>query len=151
MDDSHINITKAILANPVVIDGLYFEHLWFVYEENVLYQGIIVAVKLSKNCKVYKVTATYWKRGGSQEDGDDVSMTLYVFFVVYIIQMICALVKLMYNTILCFLCVCKTCKKIFVSLYVVAIAKRTKTVTIFYALRTACILPLPQNPMFGSL
>ena len=49
-----------------------------------LLQGKIVAVKLSKNCKVYKVTATYWKRGSSQEDGDDVSMTLYEFLVVYI-------------------------------------------------------------------
>ena len=65
------------------IDGLYFEHLWFVNEENVLYQGKIVAIKLSKNSKVYKVTATYWKRS-SQEDGDDVSMTLYEFLVDYI-------------------------------------------------------------------
>ena len=48
----------------------------FVNEENVLYQGKIVAVKLSKNCKVYKVTFPYWKRGSSQEDGDDISMTL---------------------------------------------------------------------------
>ena len=84
MDESHINITKAILANPEVIDGLYFEHLWFVNEENVLYQGKIVAVKLSKNRKVYKVTATYWKHGSTQEDGDDVSMTLYEFLVDYI-------------------------------------------------------------------
>ena len=44
----------------------------------------IVAVKLSKNCKVYKVTATYWNRGSSQEDGEDVSMTLYEFLVDYI-------------------------------------------------------------------
>ncbi|KAL5497354.1 hypothetical protein EMCRGX_G013815, partial [Ephydatia muelleri] len=64
-----MNPTKAILANPEVIDGLCFEHLWFVNEENVLYQGKIVAAKLSKNCKGYKVTATYWKRGSSQEDG----------------------------------------------------------------------------------
>ena len=84
MDESHINITKAIPANPEVIDGLYFEHLWFVNEENVLYQGKIVAVKLSKNCKVYKVTATYWKRESNQEDGDDVSTTLYEFLVDYI-------------------------------------------------------------------
>ena len=55
MDESHINISKAILANPEVIDGLDFEHLWFVNEENVLYQGKIVAVKFAKNCKVYKV------------------------------------------------------------------------------------------------
>ena len=27
---------------------------------------------------------TYWKRGSSQEDGDDVSMTLYEFLVDYI-------------------------------------------------------------------
>ena len=33
---------------------------------------------------MYKVTATYWKRGSSQEDGDDVSMTLYEFLVDYI-------------------------------------------------------------------
>ena len=45
MDESHI---KAILANPEVIDGLCFEHLWFVNEENVLYQGKIVAAKLSR-------------------------------------------------------------------------------------------------------
>ena len=81
MDESHI---KAILANSEVIDGLCFEHLWFVNEENVLYLSKIVAVKLSKNCKGYKVTATYWKRGCSQEDGDDVSMTLYGFLVDYI-------------------------------------------------------------------
>ena len=30
MDESHINITKAILANPEVIDGLYFEQLWIL-------------------------------------------------------------------------------------------------------------------------
>ena len=81
MDESHI---KAILANSEVIDGLCFEHLWFVNEENVLYLSKIVAVKLSKNCKGYKVTATYWKRGCCQEDGDDVSMTLYGFLVDYI-------------------------------------------------------------------
>ena len=33
MGESHINITNAILANPEVIDGFYFEHLWFVNEE----------------------------------------------------------------------------------------------------------------------
>ena len=47
MGESHINITNAILANPEVIDGLYFEYLWFVNEENVFYQGKIVAVNLS--------------------------------------------------------------------------------------------------------
>ena len=51
---------------------------------NVLYEGKIVAVKLSKNFKMYKVTATYWKNGSSQEDGDDVTMTLYEFLVDYI-------------------------------------------------------------------
>ena len=52
-------------------------------------QGKIVAVKLSKNCKVYKITVTYWKRGSSQEDGDDVSMTLYAFLVVSITDDLC--------------------------------------------------------------
>ena len=33
---------------------------------------------------MYKVTATYWKNGSSQEDGDDVTMTLYEFLVDYI-------------------------------------------------------------------
>ena len=62
MDESHVNITKAILANPEVIDGLNFKHLWFLMKK----MYYTVAVKLSKNCKVYKVTATYWKRGSSQ-------------------------------------------------------------------------------------
>ena len=84
MDECHVNIIKAILANPEVIDGLYFEHLRFINEANVLYQGKIVAVKLSKNFKMYKVTATYWKNGSSQEDGDDVTMTVYEFLVDYI-------------------------------------------------------------------
>ena len=53
-----MNIIKAILANPEVIDGLYFEHLWFINEANVLYQGKIVAVNLSKKFKIYKVTGT---------------------------------------------------------------------------------------------
>ena len=42
MDECHANIIKAILANPEVIDGLYFKHLWFINEANV---GKIVAVK----------------------------------------------------------------------------------------------------------
>ena len=47
-----------------------------------LYQGKNVAVKLSKKkIKMYKVTA---KNGSSQEDGDDVIMTLYDFLVDYI-------------------------------------------------------------------
>ena len=76
MDECHANIIKAILANPEVIDGLYFKHLWFTNEANV---GKIVAVKF----KLYRVTATYWKNGSSQEDGDDVTMTLYEFLVDY--------------------------------------------------------------------
>ena len=48
-----------------------------------LYQGKIVAVKLSKKFKMYNVTATYWKNGSSQENGD-VTMTLYEFLVDYI-------------------------------------------------------------------
>ena len=35
---------------------------------------------------MYKVNATYWKHGSTQEDGDDVSMTLYEFLVEYIID-----------------------------------------------------------------
>ena len=38
---------------------------------------------------MYKVTVTYWKRGSSQEGGDDVSMTLYVFLVVSITDDLC--------------------------------------------------------------
>ena len=48
MDERHVNNIKTILANPEVISGLYFEQLWFINEANVLYQGKIVAVKLSK-------------------------------------------------------------------------------------------------------
>ena len=28
MDECHVNIIKAILANPEMIDGLYFEHFY---------------------------------------------------------------------------------------------------------------------------
>ena len=55
------------------IYGLLTKKMYYTYRS----VKLIVAVKLSKNCKVYKVTATqlcYWKRGSSQEDGD-VSMT----------------------------------------------------------------------------
>ena len=52
MDESHINIINTILANPEVIGGLYFKHIWFVNEAKVLYHSKIVAVKLSKNGKV---------------------------------------------------------------------------------------------------
>ena len=56
MDESQINITKAILANP---EDSTLNIYGFINEDNILYQGKNVAVKLSKNCKAYKVTASY--------------------------------------------------------------------------------------------
>ena len=68
IDKSHRNIIKAILDNPEVIDDSDSN----TYEANVFYQGKMVAVKQSKNCKVCKVTATYWKHRSIQDNGDDV-------------------------------------------------------------------------------
>ena len=56
-------------------------NIYGLLTKKMYYQGKIVTVKLSNNCKVYNVTA---KRGSSQEDEMMFSMTLYVFLVVYI-------------------------------------------------------------------
>ena len=46
---------------PAYICGHYFEHMWFVDEQNVLYEGHIISVKCSSKSNIAKITATYWK------------------------------------------------------------------------------------------
>ena len=79
LDDDQANIIKNILHDPISISGHYFEHMWFVNEQNVLYEGHITSVKCSSKSSIPKVTATYWKPGKS-EGGDDVTMTIFCIF-----------------------------------------------------------------------
>ena len=65
-DDFPAELRKApllpvILTNPAIINGLHFEHLWFVNNQNFLYQSHVISVKCSKRSNVPKVTSTYWK------------------------------------------------------------------------------------------
>ena len=78
LDDDQANIIKNILHDPISISGHYFEHMWFVNEQNVLYEGHITSVKCSSKSSIPKVTATYWKPGKSE--GDDVTMTIFADF-----------------------------------------------------------------------
>ena len=61
----------AILTNPAV--GLHFEHMWFVNNQIVLYQGHVLSVKCSKRSNMPKVTVTYWKHDENQDEGDYVT------------------------------------------------------------------------------
>ena len=51
----------AILTNPAVIIGLHFEHMWFVNNQIVLYQGHVLSVKCSKRSNMPKVTGNTMK------------------------------------------------------------------------------------------
>ena len=84
LNNDQASIIKNILHDPLCISGNYFEHMWFVNEQNVLYEGHITSVKCSSKSKITKITATYWKPGESEE-GDDVTMTLFAFLVDFII------------------------------------------------------------------
>ena len=70
----------AILTNPAVIIRLHFEHMWFVDNQNVLYQGHVLSVKCSKRSNMPQITATYWKHDENQDEGDDVTITVYEFW-----------------------------------------------------------------------
>ena len=85
LNNDQASIIKNILHDPLCISGNYFEHMWFVNEQNVLYEGHITSVKCSSKSKITKITATYWKPGESEEEGDDVTMTLFAFLVDFII------------------------------------------------------------------
>ena len=66
------------------IVGLYFENLWYVNEKNVLYNGHVVCVKPFTKSKIPKVIVTYWKTDEVEEDGENVSMTIYGLLADYI-------------------------------------------------------------------
>ena len=78
LQDNQRSTISAILTNPAVIIGL---HMWFVDNQNVLYQGHLLSVKCSKRSNMTKVIATYWKHDENQDEGDDVTMTVYDFSV----------------------------------------------------------------------
>ena len=86
LQDNQRSTITAILTNPAIIIGFHFEHMWFVDNQNVLYQGHVLSVKCSKRSSMPKVTATYWKHDENQ-DGH-VTMTVYEFLVDYDLQML---------------------------------------------------------------
>ena len=62
------------LIHAAIIIGLHFEHMWFVNNQIVLYQGHVLSVKCSKRSNMPKVTANYWKHDENQDKGDDVTI-----------------------------------------------------------------------------
>ena len=70
LQDNQRRTITAIPTNPAVIIGLHFEHMWFVNNQNVLYQGHVLSVKCSKRSNMPKVTVTYWKHDENQDEGD---------------------------------------------------------------------------------
>ena len=53
-------------------------------EKNVLYNGHVVSVKPLTISKVPKVTVFYWKSDEDEEDGENVTMTVYGLLADYI-------------------------------------------------------------------
>ena len=84
LTDDQMNTISEVLANSCTVNGLYCEHLWFVNQQNVIYKGHVINVKHSKKLKTPKVTVTYWKYNETEEEGEDVTMTLIEFVVDYI-------------------------------------------------------------------
>ena len=78
------NVILSVLSNESVLNGLYFEQLWYVDNQNVLYNGHIICVKQSKKSQVPKVVITYWKNDECEEEGDNVTLTLYGLLADYI-------------------------------------------------------------------
>ena len=74
-----------ILSDISSILGLYFEHLWYVNEKNVLYNGHVVFVKPYTKSKIPKVIVTYWNTDKAEEDGENVTMTIYGLLADYIV------------------------------------------------------------------
>ena len=68
-----------------VLNGLYFEQLWYVDNQNVLYNGHIICVKQSQKSQVPKVVITYWKNDECEE-GDNVTLTLYGLLADYMMR-----------------------------------------------------------------
>ena len=84
LTDDQMKTILEVLANPCTINGLDCEHLWFVNQQNVMYKGNVINVKCSKKSTTPKVTVTYWKYEETEEEGEDVTMTLIEFLVDYI-------------------------------------------------------------------
>ena len=59
LNDDQANIIKNILHDPLCVSGHYFEHMWFVDEQNVLYEGHTISVKLLSKFNVAKITYCY--------------------------------------------------------------------------------------------
>ena len=79
-----VSIILKVLSDTSSILGLYFEHLWYVNEKNVLYNGHLVSVKPLTKSKVPKVIVFYWKSDEDEEDGENVTMTVYGLLADYI-------------------------------------------------------------------
>ena len=79
-----VSIILKVLSDTSSILGLYFEHLWYVNEKNVLYNGHVVSVKPLTKSKVPKVIVFYWKSDEDEEDGENVTMTVYGLLADYI-------------------------------------------------------------------
>ena len=74
INDDQANIIINILHDRLSISGHYFEHMWFVDEQNVLCEGNIISVKCSSKFNIAKITAPYWNPG--EFEGDDTTMTI---------------------------------------------------------------------------
>ena len=55
LNDDQANIIKYILHDTLSISGHYFEHMWFVDEQNVPYEGHIISVKLLSKSNIAKL------------------------------------------------------------------------------------------------
>ena len=83
--------------------------MWFVNNQNVLYQGHVLSLKCSKRSN----NATFWKHDENQDEGDNVLMTIYEFLVDYMLLMTCKYLKLLFNLVYAYICEPSTCIVIF--------------------------------------
>ena len=61
LQDNQRSTSTAILTNPAVVIGLHFEHMWFVNNQNVLYQGHVLSLKCSKRSNILLPTGNTMK------------------------------------------------------------------------------------------
>ena len=78
------NVILSVLSNVSAINDLYFEQLWYVDRHNVLYNGHIICVKQSKKSQVPKVIITYRKNDECEEEGENITISLYGLLADYI-------------------------------------------------------------------
>ena len=66
------------MSDSSFLNGLYFEHVWYVNEHTVLYNRHIIFVKPLTRSKIPKVIVTYWKTDEAEEVyGENVTITTY--------------------------------------------------------------------------